>query len=138
VWTRRRRSSQTELRSPGGEAARLVRRARRSAKRCASGRARCRPRAAASINAYFPKRPDRHRRPSRVKVTVRCDFEDGMPIPERRSELVADMMARTGLDGPMIERLVHAVDAKVREDELLGPIFDARVADWDAHLARMC
>ena len=61
-----------------------------------------------------------------------------MPIPERRSELVADMMARTGIDGPMIERLVHTFYAKVRRDELLGPIFDARVEDWDKHLARMC
>lgn len=61
-----------------------------------------------------------------------------MPIPERRSELVADMMARIGIDGPMIERLVHTFYAKVRRDELLGPIFDARVEDWDKHLARMC
>lgn len=61
-----------------------------------------------------------------------------MSIPERRSELVADAMARTGIDGPMIERLVHAFYAKVRRDELLGPIFDARIVDWDKHLARMC
>ena len=61
-----------------------------------------------------------------------------MPIPERRNELIADIMARTGIDGPMIERLVHAFYAKVRRDELLGPVFDARVSDWDAHLARMC
>ncbi|HEX7081475.1 MAG TPA: group III truncated hemoglobin [Gammaproteobacteria bacterium] len=61
-----------------------------------------------------------------------------MPISERRSELVADMMVRTGIDGPMIERLVHAFYAKVRRDELLGPIFDARIGDWDKHLERMC
>lgn len=61
-----------------------------------------------------------------------------MPIPERRSELVADMMARTGIDAAMIERLVHTFYKKVREDALLGPIFDARVTNWDAHLARMC
>lgn len=61
-----------------------------------------------------------------------------MPISERRSELIADMMERTGIDGPMIERLVHTFYAKVRDDELLGPIFDARVANWDKHLERMC
>lgn len=61
-----------------------------------------------------------------------------MPIPERRGDIVADMMARTGIDGPMIERLVHAFYAKVRRDELLGPVFEARVQDWDAHLGRMC
>ena len=38
----------------------------------------------------------------------------------------------------MIERLVHAFYANVRTDELLGPIFEARVRDWEAHLQRMC
>lgn len=61
-----------------------------------------------------------------------------MPVPDRRSELIADMMARTGIDTAMIERLVHSFYKKVREDALLGPIFDARVKDWDAHLERMC
>lgn len=61
-----------------------------------------------------------------------------MPLPEQRSELVADTMARTGIDAAMIERLVHAFYGKVRGDELLGPVFDARIKDWDAHLARMC
>ena len=61
-----------------------------------------------------------------------------MPISERRDAIVADVMARTGIDAAMIERLVHTFYAKVRGDELLGPIFDARIADWDAHLARMC
>jgi len=61
-----------------------------------------------------------------------------MPIPERRNELIADMMARTGINAAMIERLVHSFYKKVREDALLGPVFDARVKNWDAHLARMC
>jgi hemoglobin len=61
-----------------------------------------------------------------------------MPIPERRSELVTDMMARTGINAALIERLVHSFYKRVREDDLLGPIFDARVKSWDAHLARMC
>lgn len=61
-----------------------------------------------------------------------------MPIPDRRSDAVADAMARTGIDGPMIERLVRAFYAKVRRDELLGPVFDARIRDWEAHLERMC
>lgn len=61
-----------------------------------------------------------------------------MSISERRNELVAEMMARTGIDGPMIERLVHAFYAKVREDDLLGPVFDARIENWDKHLQRMC
>lgn len=54
------------------------------------------------------------------------------------SLLRADIVARTGIDEPMIERLVHGFYAKVREDALLGPVFESRVEDWDVHLARMC
>lgn len=34
-------------------------------------------------------------------------------------------------------RLVHAFYARVRQDEILGPIFDAHIDDWDRHLARL-
>ena len=61
-----------------------------------------------------------------------------MSISERRGDIVAETMARTGIDGPMIERLVRAFYAKVRHDEFLGPVFDARIQDWEAHLQRMC
>jgi len=36
-----------------------------------------------------------------------------------------------------ISRLVHAFYARVREDEVLGPIFDTHVDDWDRHLATL-
>lgn len=36
-----------------------------------------------------------------------------------------------------IRDLVHAFYARVRADAELGPIFDAQVHDWDAHLARL-
>ena len=38
----------------------------------------------------------------------------------------------------MIERLVHGFYAKIREDELLGPIFEARIPHWEPHLDLMC
>lgn len=38
---------------------------------------------------------------------------------------------------PAIERMVHTFYARVREDEVLGPIFDARIEDWPKHLERM-
>jgi hemoglobin len=38
----------------------------------------------------------------------------------------------------MIRRLVHTFYERVRADALLGPIFDARISDWEPHLARMC
>jgi hemoglobin len=59
-------------------------------------------------------------------------------IAERRARITADIVARTGIDEAMIERLVHAFYARVREDSLLGPVFNARIRDWDLHLARMC
>lgn len=37
-----------------------------------------------------------------------------------------------------IHRLVHRFYARVRQDATLGPIFEARVTDWDAHLAMLC
>ena len=36
-----------------------------------------------------------------------------------------------------IATLVHTFYARVRRDEVLGPIFDAHVRDWDHHLPRM-
>jgi hemoglobin len=61
-----------------------------------------------------------------------------MPISERRSDHVADAMARTGIDGAMIERLVRTFYVKVRKDAMLGPVFEARIQDWEVHLQRMC
>jgi hemoglobin len=39
---------------------------------------------------------------------------------------------------PMIRDLVHAFYARARRDEILGPIFEAKVKDWPAHLENMC
>ena len=36
-----------------------------------------------------------------------------------------------------VARLVHAFYASVRRDEVLGPIFNRHVEDWDAHLAKL-
>lgn len=53
-------------------------------------------------------------------------------------EVHAQTVARLGVDEAAIRRLVHGFYAKVRQDALLGPIFDSRIADWDEHLERMC
>ena len=58
--------------------------------------------------------------------------------PARRAQLTAEIMERTGIDEAMIERLVRGFYAKVREDAMLGPIFEARIKDWEPHLAQMC
>lgn len=57
---------------------------------------------------------------------------------ERRQAFASDVSARTGIDEAMIERLVHAFYDRIRADEVLGPIFAARISDWDPHLQRMC
>lgn len=43
-----------------------------------------------------------------------------------------------GITEPMIRDLVHSFYAEVRRDPLLGPIFAARIEDWDAHLDKLC
>jgi len=55
---------------------------------------------------------------------------------ERRNLLVQDAIERTGITEEMIGELVTRFYGRVREDELLGPVF-AAVQDWDAHLAKL-
>jgi hemoglobin len=57
---------------------------------------------------------------------------------ERRARIAQQMREKTGIDEPMIERLVRAFYARIRGDELLGPIFEARIQNWEPHLLRMC
>ncbi|MBU3030604.1 group III truncated hemoglobin [Paracoccus marinaquae] len=58
-------------------------------------------------------------------------------IVSARPRMTAEIMARTGLDEARLARLVDGFYAKVRRDPVLGPIFEARIADWGPHLARM-
>jgi hemoglobin len=63
--------------------------------------------------------------------------EDRASTPERRSALIARIQADTGIDEAMIERLVRAFYDRVQADEVLGPIFAARIQDWEPHLQTM-
>jgi hemoglobin len=56
----------------------------------------------------------------------------------RRAAFAADVTARTGIDEPMIRRLVEGFYARVRRDEVLGPIFAARIGSWAEHQDRLC
>src|SRR5204863_2186329 len=58
--------------------------------------------------------------------------------PERRQRITAEIMERTGITEAMIEGLVRGFYAKVRADAVLAPIFEARIKDWEPHLAQMC
>jgi hemoglobin len=65
-----------------------------------------------------------------------------MNVPPRaesthRDLIIADIVARTGIDMAMIDRLVRTFYGRARRDPLLGPIFEHHVGDWEAHFARM-
>lgn len=51
----------------------------------------------------------------------------------RRARIVAQRKLETGIDEAMIDRLVRAFYGKVRLDPMLGPVFEARVVDWERH-----
>jgi hemoglobin len=42
-----------------------------------------------------------------------------------------------GVDAAYIDNFVETFYGKIQVDDLLGPIFNERIADWPAHLARM-
>lgn len=53
-----------------------------------------------------------------------------------RAKKIADANA-IGIDDALISQLVEQFYSAVRQDEVLGPIFTAHIADWTPHLARM-
>jgi hemoglobin len=55
----------------------------------------------------------------------------------RRAAITSQIQAETGIDEAMIERLIRSFYARVREDAVLGPIFAAKIADWEPHLDKM-
>ncbi len=72
---------------------------------------------------------------SRSQLSLR-DGEDDRAA--RRMAFAEEVAARTGIDETMLHKLVHGFYGRVRSDPLLGPVFEARIADWPPHLARMC
>ncbi|HEY6517493.1 MAG TPA: group III truncated hemoglobin [Steroidobacteraceae bacterium] len=59
-------------------------------------------------------------------------------LTERQQQAAAEIAERTGIDAVMIDRLVRTFYGKVRQDEVLAPVFAARISDWEPHLVRMC
>lgn len=66
------------------------------------------------------------------------------PTPEQVHAHAAAARARKkaaaeaqGIDAAFIDTMVEAFYARIRADDLLGPIFDRRIADWPLHLGRM-
>jgi hemoglobin len=63
--------------------------------------------------------------------------EDASSAQARRAVIVSQIRAETGIDEAMIERLVRDFYARVREDAILGPIFAAKIENWEPHLQKM-
>lgn len=66
------------------------------------------------------------------------------PVQERtRDEVQAARAAKRahaeslGVDEAFVSRMVEEFYAAIRADDLLGPIFAERIADWPEHLERM-
>ncbi|HEY1880296.1 MAG TPA: group III truncated hemoglobin [Caulobacteraceae bacterium] len=55
----------------------------------------------------------------------------------RRSAFAEQVRVESGIDEPMIERLVRAFYDKAKVDDLLGPVFAAAISDWEPHLQTM-
>jgi hemoglobin len=62
---------------------------------------------------------------------------DARSAAARRATATEQIQAETAIDEAMIERLVRGFYARVREDDLLGPIFASRIVDWEPHLQQM-
>ena len=62
------------------------------------------------------------------------DARPALPLTEPRDPDAGDDAV---IDEAMIARVVDVFYARAREDALLGPVFNARVADWPAHLANI-
>jgi hemoglobin len=56
----------------------------------------------------------------------------------QRARITAEIRDRTGIDEAMISVLVRAFYAQVRNDPLIGPIFEEKVDDWNHHLEKLC
>lgn len=70
-----------------------------------------------------------------MKVRISVASRPGAPS---RDLIIADIVARTGIDEAMIDQLVRTFYGSARVDPLIGPIFENRVHDWEGHFARLC
>src|SRR4051812_28525260 len=80
-------------------------------------------------------------RPAGTTERITRDMSDRLKAEReaaaaRRNLLTQDAIERTGITEEMIGELVTRFYGRVREDELLGPVF-AIVQNWDEHLAKL-
>lgn len=58
-------------------------------------------------------------------------------IDSARPQATAELMAKTGLDEAMLKQLVDGFYGRVRDDAMLGPIFEEKIKNWPEHLETM-
>lgn len=63
--------------------------------------------------------------------------DENLALQKRRAASIAQVQLATGIDEAMIEKLVRGFYARVRKDRIIGPVFEARIADWEPHLQNM-
>ena len=62
---------------------------------------------------------------------------DRTQADQRRAEAMQRIYEETAIDEAMIDALVEGFYARVRDDDLIGPIFKDRISDWAPHLGQM-
>ena len=67
---------------------------------------------------------------------VKTDMDTPIPASSRDA-IIDDIVDRTGIDDAMIDRLIRSFYGRARLDPLIGPIFEAKVHDWEAHFEQM-
>lgn len=78
-----------------------------------------------------------------AKLSMFVAMENPSPQSERAAHFAAIRARKkaeaeaVGVDEAFIAMLVDRFYTRIRHDALLGPIFAARVSDWDTHLPRM-
>jgi hemoglobin len=60
-----------------------------------------------------------------------------MDTAARRARITDEITAKTGITEEVIDTLVRRFYQNVRGNVVLGPIFEARITDWEPHLSRM-
>src|SRR5690606_1295490 len=70
-------------------------------------------------------------------ATSRSTDPESRAYAERKRLEKRNAAEEIGVDAEYIASFVDRFYAKIRADELLGPIFNERIADWGEHLGRM-
>lgn len=58
-------------------------------------------------------------------------------LREAAARRTAFLEAETGINEAMIEQLVRGFYDRVRNDDLIGPVFASKITDWEPHLQQM-